>query len=93
MKKVLLLGDSITEGIGSKKINYEDILKKRFRKYRIINYSLTGTTINYINSLLNNMSENAYRESRYFSWEKFESEISKIYNDYFAERKSNETKN
>lgn len=44
-------------------------------------------------SLLNNMSENAYRESRYFSWEKFESEISKIYNDYFAERKSNETKN
>lgn len=49
MKKILLLGDSITEGIGNKKINYEGILKEKLDKnYNINNYALTGTTITYV---------------------------------------------
>lgn len=50
MKKnrIVLLGDSITEGIGSKKTNYVPLLDKRFE---IFNLAVTGTTINYIKSI------------------------------------------
>ncbi|MBT1160447.1 SGNH/GDSL hydrolase family protein [Bifidobacterium sp. SO1] len=50
--KVLLLGDSITEGIGSKKVNYSDelcrLLDAKFCcDAEIINFAKTGSTICY----------------------------------------------
>ena len=42
--------------------------------------------------LLNRMAENAYKEANYFSWERFENEISKIYTNYLIGRNCNETK-
>lgn len=47
--KCIILGDSISEGIGSKKINYEEYLKQYYTKnnMEIINFAKTGTTIKY----------------------------------------------
>lgn len=49
--RIVLLGDSITEGIGSKKINYTVFLKEQLNKYKINceihNLALTGTTVEY----------------------------------------------
>lgn len=46
--KVILLGDSITEGLGSKKINFAESLKKELgNEYCIYNLAKTGTTIEY----------------------------------------------
>lgn len=47
MKKIIVLGDSISEGIGSKKVNYTDILKSKINEIEIKNLALTGTTIKY----------------------------------------------
>ena len=53
MKKdnIIIVGDSISEGIGQKKINYEIFLKKAMNKYNIINMARTGTTIKYGNTI------------------------------------------
>lgn len=49
--KIALLGDSITEGLGSKKINYERSLFNHINngqiKYSIKNFGVSGTTIQY----------------------------------------------
>ena len=46
--KVLLLGDSITQGLGSKRINFADELNDLLgENYEIINYAASGTTIIY----------------------------------------------
>ena len=49
--KVILLGDSITQGIGSRQINYEELLKEylseRGVESNITNLALTGTTVEY----------------------------------------------
>ena len=52
--RIVLLGDSITEGIGSKKINCVSLLNKRFE---IFNLALTGTTINYVKSIYEKIRE------------------------------------
>ncbi|WP_455579996.1 hypothetical protein [Faecalibacillus intestinalis] len=53
--KIAIFGDSISEGIGSRKYNYakelEKIMKSDDNNIEIYNYSYTGTTINYIFSL------------------------------------------
>lgn len=53
--KIAIFGDSISEGIGSRKYNYakelEKIMKTDDNNIEIYNYSYTGTTINYIFSL------------------------------------------
>ena len=46
--KVLLLGDSITAGLGSKKINFTSLLKRKILNSTIINFAKTGTTIDYV---------------------------------------------
>lgn len=49
--RIVLLGDSITQGIGSKQINYTEMLEIELKKYGIIpeffNLALTGTTVEY----------------------------------------------
>ena len=57
-KKIIILGDSISQGIGSQKINYEKNLAKYLEyEYEIINLSYTGTTIKYALSLINKIKE------------------------------------
>lgn len=54
--KIIILGDSISEGIGSKKLNYSSDLKKKLIDEKVecevINMALSGTTIKYGVSLL-----------------------------------------
>lgn len=45
--KIVLLGDSITQGLGSKKINFTEELSKLCSNAQIVNMALTGTTIRY----------------------------------------------
>ena len=49
--KIVLLGDSITQGIGSRQINYEKKLKSYLNangiESSIFNLALTGTTIDH----------------------------------------------
>lgn len=56
MISILLLGDSITEGIGSKKRNYESIIQREL-DCTIYNYSLTGTTITAVKTIVNSFKE------------------------------------
>ncbi|MCD7860260.1 MAG: SGNH/GDSL hydrolase family protein [Firmicutes bacterium] len=47
-KKIILLGDSITQGLGSKKINFTQHLQELLGdQYTVENMALTGTTICY----------------------------------------------
>lgn len=56
--KIAIYGDSISEGIGKRKINYsnylKEIMEKKGEKTEIANYAHTGTTIKYLTELLNN---------------------------------------
>ena len=46
--KIILLGDSITQGLGSKKVNFtRELARLMGSGTEIINFALTGTTINY----------------------------------------------
>ncbi|EDS75180.1 SGNH/GDSL hydrolase family protein [Thomasclavelia spiroformis DSM 1552] len=53
--KIAIFGDSISEGIGSRKINYSNFLKEKIEdkglKCKIYNYAYTGTTIKYMETL------------------------------------------
>ena len=52
-KCVILIGDSITQGLGSKKINFTNELQYLIGdKYIVENMALTGTTIYYANQIL-----------------------------------------
>ena len=53
--KIILIGDSITKGLGSKKINFEDQLLLKIKNSKIINLAETGTTIKRANELINNI--------------------------------------
>ena len=45
---VYLIGDSITQGLGSKKVNYTEQLKHLLGDgWQVINLARTGTTIDY----------------------------------------------
>lgn len=50
--KIAVFGDSISEGIGKRKINYcaflEAMFVSKFHNIEMLNFSHTGTTINYI---------------------------------------------
>lgn len=50
--KIAVMGDSISQGIGSKKINYAKILEK---KYIVKNFALTGTTTEYGLEIIDNI--------------------------------------
>lgn len=51
--KVILLGDSITQGLGSKAVNFVDELEKRLNDGdKVLNWALTGTTIDYVETIL-----------------------------------------
>lgn len=51
--KVVLLGDSITQGLGSRKINFTDELRKQLSQADLVeNLALTGTVIDYVKSIL-----------------------------------------
>ncbi|MDU7726405.1 MAG: SGNH/GDSL hydrolase family protein [Clostridium perfringens] len=52
--KIAIMGDSISQGIGSKKINYSKFLSE---KYLVKNFALTGTTIEYGKRIINNVIE------------------------------------
>lgn len=45
--RIVLLGDSITQGLGSKKVNFVSALKRRMEGYNVVNLAYTGTTIYY----------------------------------------------
>ena len=56
--KIAVVGDSITQGIGSKKINYVEIMKTDLgRNFSIKNYGLTGTTIKYAYEIIEEINE------------------------------------
>lgn len=61
--KIVLLGDSITQGIGKLKINYTEKLYERLKKdyedeiIDIHNLALTGTTVKYAMGLLEKIQE------------------------------------
>lgn len=46
--KIAICGDSISEGIGSKKINYIPFLEKAIENIEVKNFALTGTMITYM---------------------------------------------
>lgn len=49
---VVLLGDSITQGLGSKQINYSERLRELLDdEFEVVNLAMTGTTIDYALSL------------------------------------------
>jgi lysophospholipase L1-like esterase len=51
--RIILLGDSITQGLGSKSVNFVEELKKRLNTDdTILNWALTGTTIDYIETIM-----------------------------------------
>lgn len=54
--KIVILGDSISQGIGTKKINYvkylEESIKLKGIECKIINLAMTGTTIVYAKNIL-----------------------------------------
>ena len=52
--KIAIMGDSISEGIGSKKVNYAKILAS---KYKVKNFALTGTTTEYALDIINDIIE------------------------------------
>ena len=45
--KIAILDDSIGEGIGRKKYNYENVIETKIEEAEVKNFSMTGTTINY----------------------------------------------
>ena len=45
--KIILLGDSITQGLGSKRVNFTEELSNLCYQDQIVNMALTGTTIKY----------------------------------------------
>lgn len=45
--KIILLGDSITEGIGSRKVNFAPYLEQAIKGSQVINLGKSGTTIDY----------------------------------------------
>lgn len=56
--KYIIMGDSISEGIGSKKMNYESTLLQYCPKIHLIkNYAKTGTTIEYANKIVDEVIE------------------------------------
>lgn len=60
--KIAILGDSISEGLGSKKYNYATELKKNMEKElqvscEIFNFSYTGKTIKYANEIKEKVKE------------------------------------
>lgn len=62
--RIAVFGDSISEGIGSRKINYCDYLRELLRNYYNIviidNYAHTGTTISYIEDIKEHWYDNRY---------------------------------
>lgn len=55
--KIILLGDSITQGIGSKKINYANKLEELIPMSRVENLGFTGTTIKYAKTQISQIKE------------------------------------
>lgn len=52
-KKIYLLGDSITQGLGSKKVNFSGELSRLLgESYEVVNLAYTGTMIDYALGLL-----------------------------------------
>lgn len=52
-KRIVLLGDSITQGLGSKKVNFTQRLQEQLGdSYMVDNMALTGTTIHYAEKIL-----------------------------------------
>lgn len=52
-KRIILLGDSITQGLGSKKINFTRVLQNLLgQDYFVDNMAFTGTTIRYAEEIL-----------------------------------------
>ena len=55
-EKVILLGDSITQGLGSKKVNFTQALQNKLGgNYIVENMALTGTTILYAREILHSV--------------------------------------
>lgn len=51
--KIILFGDSITQGLGSKTINFQGTLQQFLgEEHTVLNWALTGTTVEYMEQLL-----------------------------------------
>lgn len=64
MIRIAVFGDSISEGIGNRKVNYCECLREQLENYYDIviinNYAHTGTTIGYIEDIKEQWSYNRY---------------------------------
>ena len=61
--KVYLLGDSITQGLGSKKVNFSGELSQLLgESYEVVNLAYTGTMVDYALQLLNDNKVRFTRE-------------------------------
>ncbi len=49
--KIAICGDSISEGIGSLKINYQPLLQEKFKNVEIKNFAHTGSMINHMDQI------------------------------------------
>lgn len=62
--KVAIFGDSISEGIGSRKVNYSSdlyqLLEQDYKSVIIDNYAYTGTLISYINDIKHQWENKIY---------------------------------
>lgn len=52
MKKLYVFGDSISEGIGSKKYSFCLTLQEHLKQYQVINCAKTGTTLRYMDEII-----------------------------------------
>ena len=65
-KEAVLLGDSITQGLGSKKINFTENLNSLLGDgFHVDNMALTGTTISYAQKIGQKIDNNL---RIFFSW-------------------------
>lgn len=55
--KILLLGDSITQGIGKKGINYQLIMENRYENLEFVNLAKSGSTIEYVVQNINMITQ------------------------------------
>ena len=55
--KILLLGDSITQGIGKKSINYQMVMENKYKNLEFINLAKSGSTIEYVAQNLDEIAQ------------------------------------
>lgn len=68
-KEIVLLGDSITQGLGSKKVNFTSELQKSLGTgYAVDNMAFTGTTVHYLEQIFDEILQKKASICCYLVW-------------------------